>query len=255
MREGRETVHFRAKIYNMRRLMLLFAGSALLLAAQRPVEQFSTSEEPLRVTPIRHASMMIEADGRVIHVDPWGQGDYEGLPQADVILLTDTHGDHLDLGQIDALRKSTTVIVAPPAVAEQITGASVVTVLGNGESTAVGQWSFEAVPMYNLPDDNGAVFHEKGRGNGYIITYGGLRLYIAGDTEGTPEMRALTDIDVAFVPMNLPYTMPPEDAADAVKELQPGIVYPYHYRGSDLEVFEEALTGTDIEVRLRDWYY
>jgi len=255
MRQGGETFRARAKIIVMRRLILLLAVSALAMFAQRPSDQFSTSEETLTITPIHHASMMIAAGGQVIHVDPWSEGNYDGLPKADIILITDIHPDHLDLEQIAALQKPTTVIVAPSAVAEQISGASVVDVLGNGESTTVGQWAIEAIPMYNLPDGNGAVFHEKGRGNGYIVTYGGLRIYIAGDTQATPEMRALEDIDVAFIPMNLPYTMTPEEAADGVKDFAPGIVYPYHYQGSDLEAFQKALEGTDVEVRIRDWYY
>jgi L-ascorbate metabolism protein UlaG (beta-lactamase superfamily) len=98
------------------------------------------------------------------------------------------------------------------------------------------------------------VFHDKGRGNGYLLAYGGKRIYIAGDTEGVPEMKALKNIDVAFIPMNLPYTMPPEEAADAVRAFKPAIVYPYHYRGSDLSKFEAALKGSGVEVRLRNWY-
>ena len=114
----------------------------------------------------------------------------------------------------------------------------------------------EAVPMYNLTRGPapGQFYHDKGRGNGYIVTLGGKRLYIAGDTEGTPEMRAMKNIDVAFIPMNVPYTMTPAEAADAVKAFKPKIVYPYHYRGSDLTVFANALKGTGIDVRLRDWY-
>jgi hypothetical protein len=128
-------------------------------------------------------------------------------------------------------------------------------VMANGDTLTVGPFKLEAIPMYNLkPADNGQVFHEKGRGNGYILTYGGKRFYFAGDTEGTPEMRALKNIDVAFIPMNLPYTMTPLAAADAVRAFHPAVVYPYHYRGQDTTVFAKALEGTGIEVRLRDWY-
>jgi L-ascorbate metabolism protein UlaG (beta-lactamase superfamily) len=129
--------------------------------------------------------------------------------------------------------------------------------MNNGQTKTIGAWNIEAVPMYNLKrgPSEGKFFHDKGRGNGYILTYGGMRFYIAGDTEGVPEMRALKNIDVAFVPMNLPYTMPPDEAADAVRAFHPKIVYPYHYRGSDLKVFEKAMEGSGVEVRVRDWYY
>jgi L-ascorbate metabolism protein UlaG (beta-lactamase superfamily) len=121
----------------------------------------------------------------------------------------------------------------------------------------MGAFTIEAVPMYNLTrgPSPGKFYHDKGRGNGYIVSYGGLRVYIAGDTEGTPEMGALKNIDVAFVPMNLPYTMTAGEAADAVKAFHPKVVYPFHYRGTDTKVFAKALTGTGIDVRLRDWYY
>jgi L-ascorbate metabolism protein UlaG (beta-lactamase superfamily) len=139
-------------------------------------------------------------------------------------------------------------------VAEKVSDAAV---LQNGQSHTVGQWKFDALAMYNIKRmrSPGQPYHEKGAGNGYVVTYGGLRIYIAGDTEAIPEMKALKDIDVAFLPMNLPYTMPPEEAAEAAKAFQPKVVYPYHCRGADLSVFEKALAGTGIEVRLRDWYY
>ena len=187
----------------------------------------------------------------MLYVDP-AQGSYAGLPQADVILITDIHGDHMDPALVDKLRKPTTVILAPKAVAEKVGGC---TVISNGETKTVGTFKVEAIPMYNLkPAADGQIYHEKGRGNGYILTYGGKRFYFSGDTEGIPEMRALRHIDVAFVCMNLPYTMTPEAAAEAVRAFHPAIVYPYHYRGSDTNAFAKALAGTGIEVRLRDWY-
>lgn len=232
-------------------LALLTAG---LGQVKRPVEEFPASSGTIRVTPVRHASLMIEAGGQVVHVDPWSQGNYEGLPQADIILITDIHGDHMDRAMVEKLRKPGTAIIGPEAVAKALEG---VTVLRNGETTTVGGWTIEAVPMYNLKRGpaEGKFYHDKGRGNGYVVTWGGKRLYISGDTEGVPEMRAFRNIDVAFVCMNLPFTMPPEEAAEAVKAFRPKIVYPYHYRGSDLSVFEKALQGTGIEVRIRDWYY
>jgi L-ascorbate metabolism protein UlaG (beta-lactamase superfamily) len=189
----------------------------------------------------------------VLHCDPWSQGNYTGVPQADLILITDTHGDHLDLKALALVRKSSSIIIASPDAAAKIEGARA---MKNGESTQVGPWHIEAVPMYNIKrgPSEGQVFHAKGRGNGYIITYAGFRLYNAGDTEGTPEMRALKGIDVALIPMNLPYTMPPEEAAEAVKAFRPKVAIPFHYRGSDLSVFEKALAGSGIETRILDWY-
>jgi len=233
---------------------LLFLGMAALAQPQRPVEEISTSAGMLKITPIRHASVMLEAGGQVVHIDPWSQGNYEGLPPADLILITDIHGDHMDPKILPKVKKAGTVIVAPEAVAKTVTEA---TVLRNGETKKIGQWTIEAVPMYNLKRGpaEGKLFHDKGRGNGYVVSYGGKRLYFSGDTEGIPEMRGLKNIDVAFVTMNLPYTMPPDEAAEAVRAFRPKIVYPYHYRGSELAVFEKALAGSGVEVRVRDWYY
>jgi L-ascorbate metabolism protein UlaG (beta-lactamase superfamily) len=239
----------------MKSLNLLFPLALIAFAqTNRPVETFSTKDGQLKVTPIRHASMMIEAAGQVVHIDPWSQGNYQGLPQADVILITDIHGDHMDPKILPTVRKASTVVIAPEAVAQTVSG---VTVLKNGEKKEIGKWTIEAIPMYNEKRGPaaGKLYHDKGRGNGYVITYGGLRIYVSGDTEGIPEMRALKNIDVAFLTMNLPYTMPPEEAADAAKAFRPKIVYPYHYRESDLSVFERALAGTGIEVRRRNWYY
>jgi L-ascorbate metabolism protein UlaG (beta-lactamase superfamily) len=128
--------------------------------------------------------------------------------------------------------------------------------IANGEKKTIKGIEIEAVPMYNLQRGPaaGQLFHTKGRGNGYVVTLGDKRIYLAGDTECTPEMKALKNIDVAFVPMNLPYTMPPNEAADCVKAFKPKMVYPYHYMGSDLKAFEDALKGSGVEVRVRDWY-
>jgi L-ascorbate metabolism protein UlaG (beta-lactamase superfamily) len=233
---------------------LLIVAVAALAQVKRPVQEFESSAGVVKITPIQHASLMMEAAGQVIHLDPWGNGNYDGLPPADLILITDIHGDHMDPKILPKVSKSGTVILAPAAVAETVKNA---TVIGNGETKKVGPFTIEAVPMYNLKrgPSPGKLFHDKGRGNGYIVTYGGKRFYFSGDTEGAPEMRALKNIDVAFVCMNLPYTMPPEEAAEAVRAFHPKIVYPYHYRGSDLTVFQKALEGTGIDVRLVDWYY
>ena len=233
------------------RLAFLLALAPLVFAAAP--EEFTTSAGKLVLTPIQHASLMIEAGGKVIQVDPVNPPYYKGLPAPDLILITDIHGDHLSAPTIGAIRKQGTVIIAPEVVVPTVPDAQV---LANGQSKKWNDFTIEAIPMYNLTrgPKPGQLFHDKGRGNGYVITYGGKRIYISGDTEGIPEMRALRNIDVAFVCMNLPYTMPPNEAAEAVKAFHPAVVYPYHYRGSDLKIFEEALKGTGIELRIRDWY-
>jgi len=228
-------------------LVLVAAGAAL-----GATDEFSTSAGTLQITPIQHASLMIRAGGKILYVDP-AQGTFDGLPQADYILITDIHGDHMAPPIVEKLKKPGTAIVCPNAVAATIKDCTVIT---NGETTTLGDFKVEAVPMYNLTrgPSAGQLYHPKGRGNGYILTYGGKRFYFAGDTEGIPEMRALRNIDVAFVCMNLPYTMTPQEAADAVRAFHPAIVYPYHYRGSDVNAFAQALGGTGIDVRLREWY-
>jgi len=227
---------------------------AVLAFAQRPVQEFETSAGAVKITPIQHATLVLEAGGKVVYIDPVSGGNYNALPQADWILITDIHGDHMDPKALPKISKSGTAIFAPAAVAETVKTA---TIIRNGETVHAGPFTIEGVPMYNLKrgPEPGKLFHDKGRGNGYVITYGGKRFYFSGDTEGVPEMRALKNIDVAFVCMNLPYTMPPDEAADAVRAFHPKIVYPYHYRGSDLNVFKSALAGTGIDVRILDWYY
>jgi L-ascorbate metabolism protein UlaG (beta-lactamase superfamily) len=159
----------------------------------------------------------------------------------------------MDPDSIKAVSKGETEIFAPPAVVKTVTTGKAI---ANGETKTWGSWTIEAIPAYNLKrgPEAGKFFHDKGRGNGYVLTYGGKRFYFSGDTEGVPEMRALKNIDVAFVCMNLPYTMPPDEAADAVKAFHPKVVIPYHYRGSDLSIFKKGLEGTGIEVRLLEWY-
>ncbi len=238
----------------MRLTLSFLLWSAALLAQTHPTLDFSTKAGPLKLTAIRHASLMIEAGGQVVHVDPWSQGNYTGLPQADIILITDIHGDHLDPKALAGVRKSSTQIIAPEAAAKQIEGARV---MKNGDTLNVGQFKLEAMPMYNLKrgPSEGKFFHDKGRGNGYVLTYGGFRLYIAGDTEGIPEMRELKNIDAALICMNLPYTMTPEEAADAVKAFHPKVAIPYHYRGADTTAFQKALAGSGVDVKLLDWYH
>jgi L-ascorbate metabolism protein UlaG (beta-lactamase superfamily) len=188
-------------------------------------------------------------------VDPVG-GASRFHTTPNLILVTDIHGDHLNAETLKGLAKEKTQIVVPQAVAEKLPSdlKSKLIILSNGQKQEIQGVTIEAVPMYNLTQDR-LKYHSKGRGNGYVVTLGGKRIYISGDTEDIPEMRALKNIDVAFVCMNLPYTMTVEQAASAVKEFKPKIVYPYHYRGSDTEKFKQ-LVGPDsgVEVRLRDWY-
>ncbi|MBI2816906.1 MAG: MBL fold metallo-hydrolase [Acidobacteria bacterium] len=231
---------------------------AAALAQQARSAKYSSETIPasggdISVTPINHAMMMLQFGDKVIGVDPTGQGDYTDLPKADLILITDIHPDHMDRASIDKWKKSSTVIVAPAAVAKTITEAQVI---NNGEKKTIAGVEIEAVPMYNMErgPEPGKKFHDKGRGNGYILTLGGKRIYISGDTEAIPEIKALKNIDVAFVCMNLPYTMTAQEAADAVKAFKPKIVYPYHSRNTNTEEFAAALKGTSIDVRLRNWY-
>jgi L-ascorbate metabolism protein UlaG (beta-lactamase superfamily) len=238
-------------------MKLVLTAAALFLImpsfANSQTQTFKTSAGPVTITPLYHASTLIESGGKTIYLDPAKPAKFDGHPKADLILITDIHGDHMDPASIAAVSKSDTQILAAPAIVATVTSAKPV---ANGETKSMMGWTIEAIPAYNLKRGPapGKLFHDKGRGNGYVLTYGGMRFYFSGDTEGVPEMRALKNIDVAFVCMNLPYTMPPDEAADAVKAFHPKIVIPYHYRGSDLAIFKKGLEGTGIEVRLLEWY-
>ena len=211
-----------------------------------------TGQGDLQITFIGHGTLMFTFGGRVIHVDPVGQyADYPKLPKADLILITHEHHDHLDLKAVAALRRPDTRIVVNQAAAGEIPGAIV---MKNGEVKTVAGFKIEAVPAYNLVHKrpNGEPFHPQGRGNGYLITFGDKRVYVAGDTENTPEMKALRNIAVAFLPMNLPYTMTPEMVADAARAFKPKILYPYHFGQTDTAKLVALLkTDPEIEVRIR----
>lgn len=241
------------------RIWLLSAVIVLFLAmaqsgAQSPhvSDVFPTSQGELVIEFVGHGSLFFRFAGKIIHVDPVGQyGDYTKMPKADLVLVTHEHRDHLDLGAIESLRKQETQILADKATAQQIPGA---VGLGNGETKEVFGIRVEAVPAYNLVHmrSPGVPFHPKGQGNGYVITFGDRRVYVAGDTENTPEMKALRQIDIAFLPMNLPYTMTPEMVADAAKSFKPPILYPYHYGDTDPQQLVELLRDTpEVEVRIR----
>jgi L-ascorbate metabolism protein UlaG (beta-lactamase superfamily) len=234
-------------------LACLFLALPSFLHAASQTQSFQTSSGPVQITPLNHASTLIEAGGKVIYLDPAKPANFNGQPKADLILITDIHGDHMDPDAEREITKPGTEIMAPPAVVQTVTAAKPI---ANGETKTWNSWAIEAIAAYNLKrgPEPGKLFHDKGRGNGYVLTYGGKRFYFSGDTEGVPEMRGLKNIDVAFVCMNLPYTMPPDEAAEAVKAFHPKVVIPYHYRGSDLAVFQKGLEGSGIEVRLLDWY-
>jgi L-ascorbate metabolism protein UlaG (beta-lactamase superfamily) len=241
-------------------LVLLFGTSAPSAHSADAIEgdHVATSDGDLIIHPLNHATFVMGWKEKTIYVDPVGSGKrFDGFPKPDLILVTDIHGDHLSPETLEAVADAKTTVVAPSAVAEKLPEKlrKQTTVLANGETKkSVTGVSIEAVPMYNLTADR-LKYHNKGRGNGYVLTMGGKRVYISGDTEDIPEMRALQNIDVAFVCMNLPYTMTEEQAASAVRAFKPKIVYPYHYRDSDVEKFKKLVgEGSGIEVRLRDWY-
>jgi L-ascorbate metabolism protein UlaG (beta-lactamase superfamily) len=243
------------------KLSLLLSMAIAFAFAQRP----AADREPVKggeiiIQPITHATFALAYQGKNIYVDPTGGADaFKGMTAPDIILLTDIHGDHFDTKTIDAINTAKAVIVAPQAVADKLpatTDKSKLVILKNGDKTTqVAGITIEAIPMYNLPESPTAM-HTKGRGNGYVLTIGGKRVYISGDTADIPEMRALKNIDIAFVCMNLPFTMDAATAAKAVLAFKPKVVYPYHYRGQDTNLFKSAVNSEDknIEVRLRDWY-
>ncbi len=232
----------------------LFALLTTTLSAQESFEKdtIKTSEGNLVITFIAHATLMFEFNGMVIHVDPVSDyADYSRLPDADIIFLTHEHGDHLDLKALKEIRTDKTVVVLTERCTRKVDGGIV---MKNGDHRMVEGLKVEAVPAYNIVHkrSNGQPFHPKGVGNGYIIEFGDKRVYIAGDTENTPEMKKLKGIDIAFLPMNLPYTMTPEMVADAAKSFKPKILYPYHYGSTDPNRLVELLKeNREIEVRIR----
>lgn len=213
---------------------------------------FPTSAGNLSITFLGHASLLLTFNGKHIFVDPFGQvADYSGLPKADLILCTHEHRDHMDPQALAAIRTPETLLVLNPAGAAQLNGGIA---MRNGDKQTVGGLPIEAVPAYNLlhKREDGNLFHPKGNGNGYILTFGDMRLYLAGDTENIHEMKDLQDIDIAFLPMNLPYTMTPEMVADAARMFMPSILYPYHFGNTDPTKLVELLKADkDIEVRVR----
>jgi L-ascorbate metabolism protein UlaG (beta-lactamase superfamily) len=213
---------------------------------------FQTGAGELKITFIGHGTLMFGFNDKCIHVDPVSrEADYTKLPKADFILITHEHGDHLDTKAINIIRKEGTKIVLTKACTKRVSGGIV---MQNGDVQNIEGLKVEAVPAYNIVHkrSNGMPFHPKGQGNGYVITLGDKRVYVAGDTENTSEMKRLRDIDIAFLPMNLPYTMTPEMVADAAKAFKPKILYPYHYGQTDPHKLVNLLKDSkDIEVRIR----
>ncbi len=228
-------------------------------AQQIPPDREKVRGGELTIQPVTHATMVLSYQKKNIYIDPTGgAAAFKGLAAPDIMVITDIHGDHFDPKTIDAINTAKAVLVVPQAVADQLPGTadkSKVVILKNGDKTVQQGISILAIPMYNLPEAPDAR-HTKGRGNGYVLTIGGKNIYISGDTEDIPEMRALKNIDIAFVCMNMPYTMDVNQASEGVLAFKPKVVYPYHYRGQDVNTFKTLVNTLDknIEVRLRNWY-
>jgi L-ascorbate metabolism protein UlaG (beta-lactamase superfamily) len=244
-------------------LCFLFTLTTAAVWAQLPASDVvQTSKGPLKIQPLNHATMTLTWEGKTIYADPYGgTKTFKGIAAPDLILISDIHGDHFDPGTLDSLDLSKAIIIAPQAVVDKMSESlkSKTVTVANGQTVNKLNISITGVPMYNLPE-TAESRHTKGRGNGYVVKFGDKTVYISGDTSGIPEMRALKNIDVAFVCMNLPYTMDVKEAAAAVLDFKPKTVYPYHYRGqnglSDTEAFKKLVNegNKSIDVSLRDWY-
>jgi L-ascorbate metabolism protein UlaG (beta-lactamase superfamily) len=237
---------------------LLVLPVFLRAAPNRQTDVVQTSKGEIRLTPLFHGTVMFEFGGKVIYVDPFSPAEFAGMPPGDMLIITHTHGDHLDRMMIDKLKKPGRILVGPPAVIDTLNcapGCGEVETVSDSEKKTVMGIEFEGVPMYNLVQgpSAGMPWHHKGVGSGYILNFGDTRIYFSGDTECTPEMRALKNITIAFVAMNPPKTSPFREAAECVKTFKPKIVYPYHYRGTKTDEFAAAVkTVPGIEVRLRN---
>lgn len=240
----------------MRSIILILAMTlfSLPVFAEKKfeVDKIKTSAGDLEITFIGHGTLMFKFGDKIIHVDPVSrEADYTLLPRGDLVLVTHEHGDHLDPEVLNLVRKENTKIVLTEKCFAKIEEGIVTK---NGDVKTFDGIKVEAVPAYNLVHkrDSGQPFHPKGEGNGYVITFGDKRVYVAGDTENIPEMKALKNIDIAFLPMNLPYTMTPEMVADAAKAFMPKVLYPYHYGKTDPQKLVELLKPVkEIDVRIR----
>lgn len=226
--------------------------------AQEEDHSYEVEGGSITIHPVSHASFVMETPDMVIYNDPVGGAElYADYPEADLILITHEHDDHYDPETLSALMGEETQLITNEAVHGMLPDElkEKATALANGDSTEVGGMSIEAVPAYNITAER-LQYHPQGRDNGYVLTIGGKRVYIAGDTEATEEFRSMEDIFIAFVPMNLPYTMDVEQAAGGVAAFEPEYVYPYHYRDSDPEAFAQALDDSQAatEVVMGPWY-
>jgi len=215
-------------------------------------DKINTSDGLVEISFIGHGTLMFRTGGFIIHIDPVASsGNYDNLPKADLILVTHDHGDHLDIKLIEKLKKDETIMFCNVSSAAKVPWAST---MKAGDRKEVNKLVIEAVEAYNIVNVRapGQPFHPKGVGIGFVITTGGKRFYVAGDTENTPEMKALRNINVAFLPMNLPYTMTPEMVADAARAFKPEILYPYHFGETNTSQLVNLLKGSGIEVRIRD---
>jgi len=230
--------------------MLALAASSLGAEEPPQTDSVPLSGGNLKISFLGHATLMLDWNGWVIHVDPVSaEADYARLPKADLVLVTHEHSDHLDAALVKRISKPGTVVVANAVAAAQLPGA---VALRNGDRKKVGAVEIEAVPAYNTTPGHAGYHPKGGRDNGYLLTIGGKRIYVAGDTENTPEMKALKDVYIAFLPMNQPYTMTPEQVADAARAFRPQILYPYHTGETDTRRLVELLKGSGIDVRIRD---
>lgn len=248
--------HMSRFIKLMSLLALLMSTSAQAAHHQHDMKRFEKGN--ITFTPISHGTFVMQLKQITVYVDPVGKiEDFANFSTPDLILITDIHHDHLAPDLVKALATDNTLVIAPKAVADKLSDVKV-KVLNNTETTQFKSLSIEAVAMYNLTQER-LKYHKKGRGNGYLIQHQAKRIYISGDTEDVPEMRNLKNIDYAFVCMNLPYTMTAEQAADAVLEMKPKVVFPYHYRGtdgfSDIDKFNALVSReSNVKVKLLKWY-
>ncbi len=243
----------------MKTLIIFFASSIISLtlnATDYQKDVFKTSEGELAISFIGHGTLMFEFNGKVIHIDPtMREADYADMPDADLILVTHEHGDHLDLTAINHIRKKDCPVVMTRNCNNQLEDFKGAVIMGNGDTKTLKGIYIEAVPAYNIEHkrSNGEAYHPRGSGNGYVLIMGEIKMLIGGDTENTPELKALKDIDIAFLPMNLPYTMTPEMVADAALSMRPKVLYPYHFGQTDPQELVELLKNEkDIEVRIRE---
>jgi L-ascorbate metabolism protein UlaG (beta-lactamase superfamily) len=235
-------------------VILFGVCSAVPVSGQELFEkdEIETSLGKLEITFIGHGSLMMSLGETIIHIDPYSRlADYSLLPKADIVFLTHHHGDHLDSTALGHVRTDSSIVVLTEICAKRVEGGII---MKNGDEKTFKEIEVSAIPAYNLVHkrDNGEFYHPKGEGNGYVLTFGDTRVYIAGDTENTPEMKKLKNIDIAFLPMNLPYTMTPEMVADAAIAFKPKVLYPYHYGNTETEKLIELLNDyPEIEVRIR----